>query len=76
MTLRELFAAVDAARVPLLIALGAVVVLTALIGVLHGRGNGGRPPWRYLYAFLVYGACAPGIFAAGGGGVRPAVQWR
>ena len=42
MTLRELFAAVDAARVPLLIALGGVVLLTALIGLLHGRGNGGR----------------------------------
>ena len=64
MTLRELFAAVDAARVPLLIGLGAVVVLTALIGLLHGRGNGGRAPWRYLYAFLVYAACVPGIFAA------------
>ena len=64
MTLRELFAAVDGARVPLLIGLGAVVVLTALIGVLHGRDNGGRPPWRHLYAVLVYAACAPGIFAA------------
>ena len=63
MTLRELFAAVDGARVPLLIGLGAVVVLTALIGVLHGRGNGGRPPWRHMYAVLVYAACAPGIFA-------------
>ncbi len=64
MTLRELFAAVDAARVPLLIALAAVAVLTALIGVLHGRGNGGRAPWRHLYAVLVYAACGPGIFAA------------
>ena len=64
MTLRELFAAVDAARVPLLIGLGAVVGLTALLGLLHGRGNGGRTPWRHLYAFLVYAACVPGIFAA------------
>ena len=64
MTLRELFAAVDAARVPLLIGLGAVVLVTALLGLLHGRGNGGRAPWRHLYAFLVYAACVPGIFAA------------
>ena len=64
MTLRELFATVDAARVPLLIGLGAVVVLTGLLGLLHGRGNGGRAPWRHLYAFLVYAACVPGIFAA------------
>ena len=64
MTLRELFAAVDAMRVPLLIGLGAVVALTALLGLLHGRDNGGRAPWRYLYTFLVYAACGPGIFAA------------
>ena len=64
MTLRELFVAVDAARVPLLIGLGAVVLVTALLGLLHGRGNGGRAPWRNLYAFLVYAACVPGIFAA------------
>lgn len=64
MTLRELFAAVDAARVPLLIGMGAVVALSGLLGLAHGRGNGGRAPWRYLYAFLVYAACGPGIFAA------------
>ena len=72
MTLRELFAAVDAARVPLLIALGGVVVLTILIGVLHGRGNGGRAPWRYLYAVLVYAR----HLRRGGGGVRTVVQRR
>ena len=64
MTLRELFAAVDAARVPLLIGLGAVVLVTALLGLLHGRDNGGRAPWRHMYAFLVYATCVPGIFAA------------
>lgn len=64
MTLRELFAAVDAARVPLLIGMGAVVALSGLLGLVHGRGNGGRAPWRYLYAVLVYAACGPGIFAA------------
>jgi hypothetical protein len=38
----------------------AVVVL----GALHGPGGGGRAPWRYLYAAIVYLACVPGVGAA------------
>ena len=64
MTLRELLAAIDAVRIPILIGFGAVVVLTALVGVVHGRGRGERAPWRYLYTLLVYAACVPGMFAA------------
>lgn len=64
MTLRELIAAADAVRIPMLIGFCAVVIVTALIGALHGRGRGGGAPWRYLYAVLVYAACVPGTFAA------------
>ena len=64
MTLRELIAAADSVRVPLLVGFSAVVIVTALIGGLHGKGRGGRAPWRYLYAVLVYAACVPGTFAA------------
>ena len=64
MTLRELIAAADALRMPILIGFGAIVVVTALLGAVHGRDRGGRAPWRYLYALLVYAACVPGIFAA------------
>lgn len=63
-TLRELIAAADSLRVPLLVGFAAVVIVTALIGALHGKGRGGRAPWRYLYAVLVYAACVPGTFAA------------
>ena len=64
MTLRDLISAADLLRVPLLIGFCSVVILTALIGVLHGKGRGGRTPWHYLYAMLVYAACVPGTFAA------------
>jgi len=63
-TLRELITAADSLRVPLLIGFSAVVIVTALIGGLHGKGRGGRAPWRYLYSVLVYAACVPGTFAA------------
>jgi hypothetical protein len=41
----------------------AVPASAWLCGVAHGRGNGGRSPWRYLYAVLVYLACVPGLFS-------------
>jgi hypothetical protein len=34
------------------------------MGHLHTKGDGGRSPWRYFYALLVYLACIPGIFAS------------
>lgn len=64
MTLRALISAADFLRIPLLIGFCSVVIFTALIGVLHGKGRGGHAPWRYLYAVLVYSACVPGTFAA------------
>ena len=64
MTLRDLISTADFLRVPLLIGFCSVVVFTGLIGALHGKDRGGRPPWRYLYAVLVYATCVPGTFAA------------
>jgi hypothetical protein len=31
---------------------------------LHGAGNGGRPPWKYVYSVLVYAVCFPGMLSA------------
>lgn len=62
-TLRELIAATEVLRIPMLVGFLSVVLGTSLIGLLHGRGHGGRAPWRYLYAFIVYVACVPGLFA-------------
>jgi len=39
-------------------------LLSWLTGLMHPRGAGGRAPWRYVYAVLVYLACVPGIFAS------------
>jgi len=39
-------------------------LLTWLVGIAHRRGEGGRAPWRNVYAVLVYGVCVPGILAA------------
>jgi hypothetical protein len=39
------------------------VPLTALLAWIFGRGEGHISPWKYLYSFLVYLTCIPGIFA-------------
>ena len=64
MTARDLIDLVG--RHPLALA-GLFVVLPAAVlvmGALHGPGGGGRAPWRFVYAVVVYLACVPGIGAA------------
>ena len=39
------------------------VPLTALLALVFGRGQGRQTPWKYLYSFLVYLTCLPGMFA-------------
>jgi hypothetical protein len=39
-------------------------LLSLVVGLFHGQGEGGRGPWRYVYTLLVYAACVPGMFAA------------
>jgi hypothetical protein len=34
-----------------------------LCGLIHGRGNGGNAPWKYVYSVLVYLTCIPGLFS-------------
>ncbi|HHB77976.1 MAG TPA: hypothetical protein ENK85_01930 [Saprospiraceae bacterium] len=40
-----------------------LVPLTALLAWLLGRGEGHLTPWKYLYSFLVFLICIPGVFA-------------
>ena len=42
----------------------ALPLVAWLVGRMHADGHGGTPPWKYLYAGLVYLVCVPGIFAA------------
>ncbi len=63
MTIQELL--LQAGRYPwtLLGVFVSVPLATRVVGRLHGRGQGGTTPWRYLYATLIYISCAPGLFA-------------
>lgn len=55
-----------AGRYPAILAVGILLppVLALLLGALHVRGRGGAPPWRVLYAILVYAVTIPGMGAA------------
>ena len=62
MTLREFFDYLG--EHPFVIA--GFFLLIPLIALLAGwmsRGEGHQSPWKYLYAFLVYAVCIPGIFS-------------
>lgn len=64
MTLRELIDSTGQHSLPVLSILAAVPVVSFLVGMSHGRGEGHHAPWKFAYAALVYLACIPGIFAA------------
>ena len=40
-----------------------LVPFTALLASIMGKGEGHLEPWTYLYSFLIYMVCIPGIFA-------------
>ena len=64
MTTRQIMQAAD--EFPLVV--GSVFVALTLAawvcGWLHGKGNGGKAPWKYIYSFLVYAVSVPGIFTS------------
>lgn len=63
MTLRELFDYLSAN--PLVVAAYfSLLLITAILAGIMGRGEGHLSPWKYLYAAIVYLVCVPGIFAA------------
>lgn len=63
MTLRDLFDYLSAN--PLTVAAYFMILLiTAILAGLMGKGEGHLSPWKYLYAAIVYLVCVPGIFAA------------
>lgn len=63
MTLRELFDYLS--ENPLVVAAYfSLLLITAILAGIMGRGEGHLSPWKYLYAAIVYLVCVPGIFAA------------
>src|SRR5712672_2859018 len=63
MTTRDLIQWAGQHPVLLLLAFVAPPTLAWLAGRLHGKDQGKLPPWKYLYAVLVYLVCVPGMFA-------------
>jgi hypothetical protein len=62
MTLRDLFDYLSQNPLPLM-GYFLLLPLIALMAGWMGRGTGHQSPWKYLYAFLVYAVCIPGIFS-------------
>lgn len=62
MTLREFFDYLSAHPLAI-VGFFLLVPLIALLAGWMGRGEGHLSPWKYLYAFLVYAVCIPGIFS-------------
>ena len=40
-----------------------LIPTTAALSAITAQGEGAIPPWKYLYATLIYLSCVPGIFA-------------
>jgi hypothetical protein len=64
MTLEALFAAMSSAPLATLLVFLFPPLYAFVLRFLHGPGEGGLPPWRYLYAVLVYLTTIPGVFIA------------
>lgn len=62
MTLRELFDYLNANPV-MVVGYFLLILITALLAGIMGRGEGHLSPWKYLYSAIVYLVCVPGIFA-------------
>ena len=62
MTLKEFFDLLG--QMPtLVLSYFFLIPLTALLAWLLGRGEGHMTPWKYLYSFLVFLICIPGVFS-------------
>jgi len=64
MTIRELTELAGKQPWLLVATFVALPLLAWTLGRIHGRGNGGGTPWKYIYSILVYLVCVPGMFAA------------
>jgi hypothetical protein len=64
MTVRDLINLAGQHSLALIVAFLAPPLAAWLLGLMHPRGQGGAPPWKYFSAVLVYLACIPGMFAA------------
>jgi hypothetical protein len=65
MTLQELINRIGLTDIRIILAVFMTPpVLAVLLRLFHPGGRGAFAPWNYLYSFLVYLTCVPGICAA------------
>lgn len=62
MTLKDFFEYL-AANPNLVLFFSIAVPLSAFVIGLLSKGEGHLSPWKYLYSFIIYLVCVPGIFA-------------
>ena len=62
MTLQDFFNYLNANHQVLLF-YSVAIPLSALLTGLFSKGEGHLSPWKYLYSFIIYLVCVPGIFA-------------
>ena len=63
MTIRELVQMLGGQPILLLVFFALPPLIVYGLRYVHPRGEGGRSPWREIYAVMVYAVCVPGIFA-------------
>ena len=64
MTIQELIQMANGHLLALVVFFVAPPVIAWACGLMHGRGNGGVSPWKYIYSALVYAVCIPGLFSS------------
>jgi hypothetical protein len=64
MTLNDLIQMANGHLLVLVIFFVSLPIVAWLCGLVHGRGNGGNAPWKYVYSVLVYLVSIPGLFSS------------
>lgn len=63
MTARDLIHLADRYPVLILILFSLPILAAFILEPLHGKERGETPPWKYVYAALIYLVSVPGMFA-------------
>src|SRR5580765_8569421 len=64
MTINDLVQMANGHRLALVIFFLCPPIIAWLCGLIHGKGNGGNAPWKYIYSVMVYLVCIPGLFSS------------